>query len=347
MQAVVKLKGTYGEVRPVELEPPSITNGEVLVRIAAGGVCGTDVSIYKWPEAIAREYHPDFPLIMGHEFAGTVEAVGPGVKSVRKGQAVAVNPHLYCGRCVYCTGGRPVLCESRPILGCHRNGGWAELVAIPEANLYPLPDNVEPALGALMEPLSVAVHAAVERVPTTPGDTVLITGVGPIGLLHLLVARAAGARHVIITGVSQDRDRLQLAERMGGIPVNVDEQDLGAAVRRVHPLGADVAYETAGQTPALNAAIGALRKGGRLALVGFISHPSEVETLQLTLAEKELIGVRAYDRNTWLKSSVLLGDVATDLKQLVTHTLPFTEIDQALTLIQERKCIKVLIQPNA
>ncbi len=346
MRAVAKLEGKPGAIAEVEAEAPVAGPGEVLIRVAAGGICGTDVHIYDWPEYIAKEYAPTFPVIMGHEFAGTVVETGEGAGEFAPGQAVAVNPHLYCGTCAFCTSGRSVLCDDRPIIGCNRNGGWAELASVPAANVHPLPEGVEPEIGALTEPLTVAVHTVLERVPTRPGDTVLITGPGPVGLLTLLVARQAGARHVAVAGTASDRSRLQLAEELGAIPIDVERQDPAAAVRAIAPAGADVAYETSGSPAALSSAIAAVRKGGRVALVGFADDPSPVDTLHMIVTEKELLGVRAYDRNTWLKSVPLLSVLAPDLRKLISHTLPFSEIERAIQMIRNRECMKVLLKPE-
>ena len=346
MRAIAKTKGTYGAVCEVDAPLPPVNAGDVLLRISAAGICGTDVHIYEWPEYLAREYAPDFPVILGHEFTGTVDRVGADVTDIEPGAEVVVNPHLYCGKCHYCSSGRPVLCDDRPILGCNRDGGWAEMVSVPRESVHVLPADVEPAIGALAEPLTVAVHGVVERAPCEPGDVVLILGPGPVGLLHLLVARSVGARHVIVAGVGPDRDRLRLAAKLGAIPVNTSEGDPLAAVRRVKPGGADVTYETSGHPDALGLAVEATRKGGRIALIGFADNVTPVDTLQLVVKEKELIGVRAYNKNTWPKTMALISGLAPDLKQLISHTLPFSAIEEAFGLIKRRECMKVLVDPR-
>ena len=347
MHALAKTEAAKGAIRPIETDPPRVAPGQVLLRSHGGGVCGTDVSIYHWYPPIAREYHPTLPLIMGHEFSGTVEEVGEGVEGVTVGQVMAVNPHVNCGACFFCNAGRHPLCENRRVMGCHIDGGWAEWVAVPRANLHALPDGVDPQVAALMEPFSVAVHAVCERVPCEPGDTVLVMGAGTIGLLHLLVARALGAGAVIVTGLTADRGRLALAEELGGIPVNVEERDLNRIVRGINPRGADVAYDTTGHAGATQPALEALRSGGRLAMVGLNHDDVTFDSLPLALDEKELVGCRAYNRNTWLKSTALLEGLAPEMKGLITHTLPFSEVEEAFALIERRECIKVVLQPDA
>ena len=347
MRAIAKTKGTSGAVCEIDAPRPPVNAGQVSVRVTAAGVCGTDVHFYEWPEYMAREYAPDFPVIMGHEFTGTVDRVGAGVTDIVPGVQVVVNPHLYCGKCHFCFSGRPVLCDDRPILGCNRDGGWAEWVSVPRESVHLLPADVEPAIGALSEPLSVAVHSVVERAPCEPGDVVLILGPGPVGLLHLLVARFVGARHVIVIGVASDRERLRLAAKLGAITVNASEGDALTAVRRIKPGGADVAYETSGHPDALHLAVEATRKGGRIALIGFADHATPVDTLQLVVKEKELVGVRAYNTNTWLKTMAIISELAPDLKQLISHTLPFSAIEEAFGLIKRRECMKVLVEPGS
>ena len=281
---------------------------------------------------------------MGHEFAGRIVETGPGADAFQLGQAVAINPHLYCYKCHYCVIGRPVLCDNRPILGCHKDGGWAEYVAVPQKNCYPLPKGADPYLGALIEPLSVAVHAC-ERVPVHVGDTVLIMGAGAAGLMHLLMAREAGAGQIAMAGLGVDKERLALARRYGAVTVNIEKEDLTGFVRKLNPRGADVAFETSGSPAALQPMVYALGKGGRGCLVGFCATSPEIDSFDMVIKEKELVGSRAYNKSTWELSTALFGKLLSELSQMVTHDLPFSEINHALDLITERACIKTIIHP--
>jgi len=347
MRAVAKIAPREGALQVIDVPEPQAAPGMVVVRPVGGGVCGTDVSLFHWYSGVAAQYDPSFPLIMGHELAGVVEAVGSGVTRARPGQLVAINPHVNCGACFFCNSGRHSLCDNRRVMGCHIDGGWAERVAAVERNVHVLPAGSDPTVTPLLEPMSVAVHAVVERAALQPGESALVMGAGTIGLLHLLVARACGAGPVFVTGLDADRGRLALAEELGGIPVNLDAQKLDAVVRGIAPRGADAAFDTTGSAHALHPALASLRKGGRLALVGINHGATEFDTLPAVMDEQDLLGCRAYTRNTWLTSVALLPGLAASLRRLITHVLPFSEAEQAIGLIERRECIKVVLQPDA
>jgi len=347
MRAVAKVRPESGAMQVIEVDDPRPAPGQVLIHPLGSGVCGTDVSFYHWYRPVVDSYGPTLPLIMGHEIAGTVTALGEGVADLEPGRLVAVNPHTNCGKCFYCVSGRYVLCENRRIMGCHINGGWAEQVVAPRENVHPLPEGIDPMAAALMEPLTVAVHSVVDRVPVTVGDTVLVMGTGPMGLLHLLAARAVGARTVLVAGLEADRERLRLAEELGGLPLYAEREPVPRAVRRMNPRGADVAFDTTGDAEALHASLASLRKGGRLGMVGFSHGKTPFDTLPMVLDELDLIGCRAYNRDTWPRSVGVMEVVAPQVRRLVTHVLPFTEIDEAIRLIERRECVKVVLQPDA
>ena len=206
MRAIVKLAPRDGAMSVVEKPEPVRAEGDVLIRIGAGGICGTDVAIWKWHEAVVGQYAPTFPVVVGHEFSGTVEQA-PANSTLKRGDVVAINPQLACGKCRYCGLGRPTLCDDRRLMGGHIDGGWTEMVSVPEKQVYRLPDGIDTAVAPLLEPMAVAVHAVFERVPVQGGDLVAVIGAGPIGLLAGLLALHAGASDVLITGVAADRAR--------------------------------------------------------------------------------------------------------------------------------------------
>lgn len=345
MRAIAKTEAAPGHIAEIEVAEPALGPGQVLLRVSGGGLCGTDLAIRRWDADIAAEYAPAFPHILGHEFAGRVEAVAAGVDGIAIGAWAAVNPHVNCGRCFYCNSGRHALCVQRRIMGCHSPGGLAERIAVPADNVFVLPDGSDPNVAAVIEPLTVASHAVLERVPIAAGDVALVMGAGPVGLLHFLVARAAGAAAVVVAGVAADANRLALARQLGAITVDLENQDLDAVVRRVAPRGADVAYDASGHPAALAAALPALRRGGRLGLVGYCHASAPFHSLPVALDEKEIYGCRAYNRGTWVRSTALAAALTAELRQLVTHVLPFAEVDRAFTLLEQRACMKVVVLP--
>jgi 2-desacetyl-2-hydroxyethyl bacteriochlorophyllide A dehydrogenase len=346
MKAVAKLRPEAGAMAVIDLPAPEPGLGEALVQIQAGGICGTDVAIWHWHTAVVGQYAPTFPLIVGHEFSGKVIKPSTGGR-VKVGEIVAINPQIACGHCYYCGLGRPTLCDDRKLMGGRINGGWTEFVCVPEQNLHPLPTGVDAAVAPLLEPLSVATHAVSERVATRTGDVVAIAGAGPIGLLCLILARAAGASHVMITGVGADKSRLRLAEELGGIPVNVDEQDPIAVIRSLQKGGADVVYETSGNAAVLDQSISMARRSGRVALIGLCHGNTVFKSTPVVLKELELIGSRGYNETTWSLMLRTLPAIARNVLKLVTHELPFDEFETALRLVEAREGAKIILRPES
>lgn len=319
---------------------------EVTIKVESVGVCGTDLSIYKWTETVAREYHPQFPHIPGHEFSGTVVSIGSGVKSLRIGDRVAVNPHISCNACEFCRQGNQNICPNRPILGCHVGGGLAEFINVREMNVFKLPDGLPPHLGCLAEPLSVAVHA-LERVYQEHNKaSAAIVGAGTIGLLQFLACRAMGYEKIVVIGLDVDAERLKLAESMGALTINLGKDDLRRKMTEyIGKPEADVCFEVAGTNDSINLAIDLVKSTGKIALVGIAAGQTPIDTTKLLFTEKELIGCRAYRLDTWPKTMELMGRIIPELEKLVTHRLPLEQINEAIALLEQRKCLKVVIEP--
>jgi 2-desacetyl-2-hydroxyethyl bacteriochlorophyllide A dehydrogenase len=343
MKAILKLRPEPGAMTLGEIDPAVRRPGEVRIAITAGGICGTDVAIWRWHQAVVGQYAPAFPLVVGHEFAGTI--VESDDACLPLGAVVAVNPQIACGRCRYCQMGRPTLCDDRRLMGGRVNGGWTESVCVPAGNAHRLPEGVDSAVAPLLEPLAVAVHAVTERVPVRSGDVVAVVGAGPIGLLCALMARAAGASKVMVTGIGADASRLRIAQALGAVAVNIDEQDALTAVRRLHSDGADIVYETSGAPAALEPAIALARRGGHVGLIGLCHGPSTFASTTVVIRELSLIGSRGYDETTWTRMLAALPQVAADLPKLVTHQVPYEEFERALELVARREGSKVILRP--
>lgn len=347
MKAVAKVKPEYGGFEVIDV-PMARTPGsqEVRIRVASVGVCGTDLSIYKWTETVAREYKPPFPVIPGHEFAGVVEEVGEGVSNLKVGDAVAVNPHISCGKCRLCELGRESICENRPILGCHCNGGLTQFITVREKNVFKLPENVPLYLGSLAEPLSVAVHA-LERVYDPRQKVAVIVGAGTIGLLQYIACKAKGFEQIVVMGLNFDKERLALARSMGAETVNIEEEDPFLAVERLTgQKKGDVVFEVAGTNSSIQLSIELTATAGKLALVGIAATETPIDTTKLVFAEKEIIGVRAYNLSTWTKTMEIMGKIVPELECMVTHRLPLGQVNEAIELLIQRKCLKTIIEPH-
>ena len=345
MKAIAKVAGERGAIEMIDVPKPTRREGEAIVKITGAGICGTDVSIWLWRPAIAQAYAPTFPVIVGHEFCGVVEDCDTNDR-VRRGDVVVVNPQLACGECYYCQIGEQTECDRRKLMGGHINGGWVEYVAAPVRNLIPVPPHINPAVVPLVEPLSVGVHSVCQRVIPRQGDVVVVMGAGPIGLINAILAKAAGASVVLVSGLAQDAPRLELARSLGLQPVNVGARDLMSEVQRIQPRGADVVYECTGSPAGMAEAATLARKEGRVALIGLPGTPSTIETVPVVMRQVELIGTRGYNDSTWPLTIKLLERITEDALKLITHDVPLREVNRALELVQSGQATKVILRPE-
>lgn len=337
-----------GHFETFEIEKPEIKNDtDVLFRVTSIGMCGTDVSIYKWTDTVAKEYHPQFPLVIGHEMSGIVEQVGSAVTKFKPGDHVAVNEHIFCGKCEQCKAGRTCICTDRAILGCHINGACTKYMVVRELNCFKVPDNVPTYAGSLAEPLSVAVHA-VERCPVKPGDVAVVYGVGMIGLGVCLVLGKAGAT-VLAVGTPKDEKRMLIAKDLGAKTIiSKDKEDVLQVLREMGKVdGADVAYDCSGAPAALQSAIEVIRPAGIVCEVGIPGQEIPIDVAgQLVFKEKQIIGTRAFYHSTWNKTMELMGESADLLDKFITHKLPLERFAEAIDLIKNGEAIRAIICPN-
>ena len=337
MRAVVKMApGPGAEISDV-LEPV-VGPGEVLLRVVAASICGSDVHLYDWnPWARARVH---LPRIMGHEICGEVVELGHGVEGLGVGDRVAVESHLVCHRCPACLRGDFHVCQDTRILGFDADGGFATHVAVPAGNVWPVGDQVAPEVAAAMEPFGNAVHAC--SYGEMRGATVVIFGCGPIGCAAAAVAKARGASRVI--AVEPNRYRLELAGRMGAddlVEAGVDSAE--PAVLRAAGGQVDCALEMSGAPVAVVAATRVVRPGGWISLLGIGDAPTTIDLSQDVvmrgLALHGVVGRRLFA--TWEETSRYLHDGVIDAAALITHHYPMTEIDAAVSLIKSGRCGKV------
>ncbi|HWK77745.1 zinc-dependent alcohol dehydrogenase [Microbacterium sp.] len=330
MKAVAKLRPESGALELIEIPAPKPAAGEVLIHVGEAGICGTDISLWKWREEVVAQYAPKFPLVLGHEFSGTVMTAGA---LVSEGAVVGINPQVACRRCVYCYAGRPTLCRDRTLIGARVNGGWAEFVSVPEENLFELPPGVDLSVLPVLEPLAVATHAVQERARPVPGETVLIFGAGPIGLLTLVLALDAGVGAVYVA--DPDASRLKSAAALGGIPIDVTSVDPVQVVRDNTFDGVDLVFETSGNHTVPAQAVASARGGARIALIGLAHSPADLLTTPIVLKELELIGSRGYNESSWIQMMRVLPRIQTEVAGIITHRFPLEEFETALRLVAE------------
>lgn len=343
MRALAKLEPRPGAVGIIDAPEPLPAEMEVVIKVLAAGICGTDLSILEWSEEIVDIYKPPLPLIMGHEFVGIVQDTGGRTRAFRDGTMVTANPMYFCGKCVYCQEGRHSICDNRPMLGLELPGAFAEYVKVRAPNVVEIPAGVPTEVAALSEPLSVAVHST-EQVP--PKGYAVVVGCGGIGLATVVVLKTIGLDGCIVMGLATDMERLEIAKELGAEIVIVDKQDPVEFVREAtQGRNADVVYETSGSYNAVQLALEVARKGGKIALVGLPHQRVDLPISKIATMEKELIGVRAYCATTWKKSTRLLSSCANDLRKIVTHTLPLKDGRTAFEIAARREGIKVLLIP--
>ncbi len=342
MLALVKERaGPGAAIREVPVPKPGAD--ELLVRVEAASVCGTDVHIERWDPWAQENFGPP-PMIFGHEMAGTVVAHGEGAGRIRAGELVAAETHLVDWTCYQCRTSRAHVCQNLRILGVHVPGTFAQYAVIPEANAW-VTEGLSPEIAALQEPMGNAVHAAF--VEELAGQTVAVLGCGPIGLMAVAIARIAGARTVFATDVNPDR--LELARRMGADEVLDARTDVATELRRLTDGdGVDVVLEMSGAEPALHQGLAAVTNGGRVSLLGTHTRPA---TLDLS---EEIIfkGIRIYGITgrrlfeTWYRTTALLEE-GLDLTAIITHRMPLSEYATAFELVASGNAGKVVLLPQA
>jgi 2-desacetyl-2-hydroxyethyl bacteriochlorophyllide A dehydrogenase len=314
---------------------PELQPRDVLVEVAACGLCATDVHLV---EGLIPFYKP--PRVLGHETSGVVRAVGNAVRSVQPGQSVALDTSTACGTCFYCREGKPFSCPQRVGFG----SGWADFQVVPDEVVYPLPDGVDLELGAFAEPLSCAVHA-VEQAGLRVGEAATIIGAGAIGLLVLQVARLSGARELIVSDL--DANRRELALRMGATRVvDPSQQDLLAEARQATDgLGPDRVFEAVGSAATVESAIGLPRRGGTVVVIGVAPKDAQVSLRPYELFEREITIHFSFVRTFEFRRAVALLP-RLDLAPLLTHRFPLERTSEAVRAASSRVGIKIQVQPR-
>lgn len=269
-----------GDIQVQEVEPPEPGPGEVLIRIKACGVCGTDHSLF------IGSFPAVYPVIIGHEFSGIVAAVGPGVTTLQPGDRVTVDPNRVCRRCEYCRMGSEHLCENLSSMGVHINGADAEYCVMPESNVYKIPDTVSFEAAAFCEPLACAIRG-IEIGHVRAGDTVLVLGAGGMGNLITQLALQAGAAHVIVSEPIPYR-REKALENGATHVIDPTTQDVDTELRKIRRIGADVVFEAAGNLKLQAASVYYARKGGTIVWFGCSPADGRIEVNPYYINDFEL-----------------------------------------------------------
>lgn len=324
-------------VEPVDTPMPNLSSGEALVRVEACGLCGSDLGIMAGVHPRAQ-----VPLTLGHEFCGTVvDQLGSG-SALRMGDRVTAWPLVSCGKCWVCRHGQPHVCRSLRLYGIDFDGGMAEYVRLPLASILKLPPGTSPLLGAVVEPLAVAVHG-VGLAPQTPSEPVVVVGAGPIGLLTALVAQARGFGPVIISDILASRR--EIATKLGLCAVSAGEELRYHVERTTSGEGSGILFECTGAAAAAREMTTLVRPRATIINLGVFKKPAELDLQAVNFKEISLHGSRVYSRADFEEAIRLTATLP--VAQIVTHCFPLQEVQKAFLCFQDgQSACKVLILPN-
>lgn len=343
MKAVMKRTAAPG-AELVTVDIPKIKPDEVLVKVLATSICGTDHHIYIWNEWAQGRIKP--PKIMGHEFCGEVVEVGENVTSIKVGDLVSAETHIVCGRCPLCLTGKGHVCQNTRILGVDTDGTFAGYVAIPESNAWVNDKDTPPELAAIQEPLGNAVHTILSG--EIVGRTVAVTGCGPIGLMAIAVAKAAGAAAVYATEINEYRSELALKMGADRVFNPVKEDVVKAILKETDGYGVDVVAEMSGNPNAIRQGFEMVKLGGRISQLGLPAKPVELDISEKLVFKgvtvNGIIGRLMYD--TWFQVKGLLASGNLNIEPIITHRLSLEEYAKGMELMDSGNCGKVVLFPN-
>ena len=331
------------DIRVEEVKKPEIAEDEVLIEVKAAGICGTDLHFYK------GEWKVDMPIIPGHEFSGVIAEVGENVDGFKIGEHVVAEPNITCGSCYFCLmSERNFFCENLKAVGVTVNGAFAEYLKIKGRNLYRIPENLSFEEAALIEPLACCIRG-LDNVGIKAGESVLIVGAGPIGLLLMQLVRNFGASMIIQTDLEDYR--LEKALELGADHViNVRKEDPIKVIKKLTGgYGVDVAIEAVGSPKAITQAVEAVRKGGRVNIFGVSPQDAVWQVKPFDLYSKELTITTSYrSPYTFQRAVKMASSGRLKLKPLISHIFPLEKIAEAFEILDKKldNVMKVILKPS-
>ncbi len=338
MKCLAKLKAEPG-IWLHQQRRPEIGHNDLLIKIRKTAICGTDIHIYNW-DPWSQKTIP-VPMTVGHEYVGTVAAIGQEVSGFKIGDRVSGEGHITCGHCRNCRAGRRHLCRNSVGVGVNRPGAFAEYLSLPAINAFKIPDNISDDLAAIFDPLGNAVHTALAF--DLVGEDVLITGAGPIGIMAAAVARHAGARHVVITDINGYR--LKLAAQLGATrTVNVNDEDLPTVMKELGMSeGFDVCLEMSGMAAAIHQILDNINHGGKIAMLGIATSDIAIDWSQVIFKGLTIKGIYGREMfETWYKMASLI-QAGMDLTPIITHRFGVDEFQQGFAVMRSGQAGKVIL----
>src|SRR5207248_8040711 len=343
MLAVVKAARRAGaEIRDVKV--PSFGANDVLVKVKVASICGTDLHIYDWDAWAQKRIHP--PLIPGHEFCGTVAAVGREVTTVKEGDFVSAEMHVACGKCYQCRTGEAHICQFVKIIGVDADGAFAEYVKIPERNIWKLDPAIPQEYASILDPLGNAVHTVLAG--DIAAKAVAITGCGPIGLFAIAVCRAVGASQVFALEVNPHRRKLAKAMKAEHVCDPSKGNVKQFVLERTDGTGVDVVLEMSGHPDGIKTGFDILRLGGRVSLLGIPSVPIQMNFAEDLIFKGAIVqginGRLMY--KTWYQMQALLRAGKLDLSPVITDRMPLKDFSKGMERLKTGEASKILLYPN-
>ena len=325
-----------GRFETADAQPQPPAPGEVVIRVAYNGICGTDLHIAQGH----MDHRVSMPAVIGHEMSGVIEQLGDGVSDLAEGQPVTVMPLRWCGECAACEAGHQHICQRLDFVGIDSPGALQQLWTVPASIVIPVPESVELRHAALAEPLAVAVHD-VRRARLAAGETAVVIGGGPIGQLIALVARAAGASVIL---AEPDAERRAFAAAQGSAVLDPVNDDLAAVVEAATAgAGADVVFEVAGTRGTALDATKHARTRGRVVFVAIHPEPVPVDLHRIFWRELEVLGARVYEREDFERAIALLAAGAVPADALITRVVPLEDTEAAFDALLSAEAMKILV----
>ena len=339
MKALVKSSNEPG-IWMENIPEPECNTNDVKIKITHTSICGTDLHIYKWDKWAQKTLVT--PLIIGHEFCGIIEEIGPGVTHYEPGQRVSGEGHITCGNCRNCRAGKRHLCQKTNGVGIHKDGAFAEYLIIPESNIWPIHNDIPSDIAAFFDPFGNAVHTSLSY--EMVGEDVLITGAGPIGLMATAICKFVGARNVVITDINDYR--LALAKEMGATKaINVSKHSITEFYSQLNMTsGFDVGLEMSGNPEAFRSMLGHMFHGGKVALLGLLPDSTRIDWDDIIfkgLKVKGIYGREMYE--TWYKMEQMLRS-GLDISKVLTHKLSVDEYEKAFNIMEAGECGKIVLE---
>lgn len=342
MKALTKTEKGYDKMALLDIEEPKAEKNLVKIKVEYSGICGSDLHSFKGEYGNIKT-----PVVLGHEFSGVVVEVGESVTKVKVGDRVTSETTFEtCGECDFCKSKDYNLCSTRKGIGTQANGSFAEYVLSREESVHVLPENVSLLAASLTEPLACCVHAALEKTTITAGEVALVFGPGPIGLLLSQVVKSQGA-YVILAGVTKDKERMELAKKLGiDLVVDLLQEDLDAIVmEKTNGYGANKVFDCSGVIHAVNQGLRLTKKKGDFVQVGlFAKVKNELDQEAIIQREIRYIGSRSQKPSSWITSLELLRDKKVDTETLVTKMVDLENWREGIDAAMQGSEIKVVIK---